>query len=72
MDHLEPMAVVYAGYELLEEPPRLWLRHPPICDDVVEQLATSIFQYNDDVRRRRDYFIANPMDGGSRHAQTEL
>ena len=49
MYDLEPMAVVYAGDELLEEPPRLRLSHPPIRDDVVEELSTSILQYDDDI-----------------------
>ena len=49
VNDLQMMAVLYPRNELLEESPRLGLRHLPICDNIVEELSPGILQHNDDI-----------------------
>ena len=58
MNDLEPMGVLNARDELLEEPPGLRLGHPAVGHDVVEELAAGKFKHNDDICRRSDDLVA--------------
>lgn len=49
MHDLEPMAIVYAGDELLKEAARFILLHSAVGDDVVEELSSDVFKDDDDV-----------------------
>jgi len=51
MDNLEAMRVFDARNELLEEAPCLMFWHTAICHNVIEKLATSIFEDDDDICR---------------------
>lgn len=44
------MTVLYSGDKLLKEPAGFRLGHPPVRDDVVEELAAGVLQNDDDVR----------------------
>lgn len=58
MYYLEMVAVLNAGYELLEEPTRLRFGHAPVRNDIVEEFAACVLEYNDDVCGGRDDFIS--------------
>lgn len=58
MDDLELVAVLYPRYKLLKESPSPGLWHPPIGDDVIKELATSVLEDDDNIGRGRDNFVA--------------
>ena len=49
VDDLQMMTILNSRDELLEEPTCLRLGHPPVRNDIVEQLSTGVFKNNDDV-----------------------
>lgn len=51
MDDFETMRVFDARDDLLEEPASFRLLHTSISNDVVEELITSVFEDEDDIRR---------------------
>ena len=57
MDDLEAMGVLNSRYQLLEETASLLLRHAAVGYDVVEQLATSIFEDDNDICGCRNDFV---------------
>ena len=57
MNDLEPVTVVDARDHLLEEAPRLWLGHPAVVDDVLEEFPAGILEDDDDVGSRRDDLV---------------
>ena len=58
MDDFEFMGVFNAANELLEEPTSAFGRHASVGDDVVEQLASGIFENNDNVCGGRYDFVS--------------
>ena len=49
VDDLQMMTILNPGDELLEESTCLRLGHPPVRNDIVEQLSTGVFENNNDV-----------------------
>ena len=58
MDDLESVRVLNARDDLLEEAPCALFWHAAVGDDVVEELASGVFEDEDDVGRCGDDFIS--------------
>lgn len=49
MDDLQPVRILDARNDLLEETTGFGLGHAPMSDDVIEELAAGVFEYEDDI-----------------------
>lgn len=59
MNNLVPVTVFDRTNDLLKEPSCVVFRHLTLFDNVIEQLATRVFNHHDDIGGRRNHFVSS-------------